>query len=95
MNELEQGIWEANYGGDVYKKRVARQGEGKSGGYRSIIIFRSERITYYNYGFPKSEKSDITERFYKKRAEDFLKLTDEQIQARLNEGSLIEIDMEA
>ena len=98
VNELEQGIWEANYGGDVYKKRVARQGEGKSGGYRSIIIFRSERITYYNYGFPKSEKSDITdkeERFYKKRAEDFLKLTDEQIQARLNEGSLIEIDMEA
>jgi hypothetical protein len=92
--ELEKGNWDASYGGDVYKKRVARPGEGKRGGYRAIIIFRSGKTTYYIYGFPKSAKDDITEKeeqYYKKRAYDILSLTDAQIRARLEEGSLIEI----
>jgi hypothetical protein len=97
-DELECGVWDADYGGDVYKKRIARPGKGKSGGYRAIIIFRSGKRTYYTYGFPKSAKDDITDKeahFYKKRAIDFFNLTDGQIQARLDEGSLIEIDTEA
>jgi hypothetical protein len=47
VSELESGQWEACYGGDVYKKRIARLGHGKSGGYRAIIIFRSGKVTYY------------------------------------------------
>jgi hypothetical protein len=92
--DLENGMWDANYGGDVYKKRVARKGQGKSGGYRAIIIFRSEKITYYTYGFPKSKKDDISdeeERLFKATAKDVLGWTDVQIQARLDNHSLIEI----
>ncbi|GHU05792.1 hypothetical protein FACS1894147_12310 [Spirochaetia bacterium] len=33
-NTLETGQAEANLGGDVYKVRIGRPGEGKSGGYR-------------------------------------------------------------
>jgi hypothetical protein len=39
--DLEQGRWGADLGGNVYKIRLARPGEGKSGGYRTIVIFRS------------------------------------------------------
>jgi hypothetical protein len=92
--DLENGIWDASYGGDVYKKRAARAGEGKSGGYRAIIIFRTDKITYYTYGFPKSKKDDITDKEEAKlkvRAKNFFNLTDDQIKTRVDNGSLIEI----
>ena len=41
VNQLEAGQADANLGGNVYKVRVARSGEGKSGGYRVIVLFRS------------------------------------------------------
>ena len=92
--DLENGIWDANYGGDVYKKRVARAGAGKSGGYRAIIIFRTENRTYFSYAFPKSKKNDISDKEkqeLKNRAGQIFALTDSQIQGRIDEGSLIEV----
>jgi hypothetical protein len=41
VNSLEVGQVDANLGGGVYKVRIARPGEGKSGGYRVIVFFRS------------------------------------------------------
>lgn len=37
----EKGLIAADLGGGVIKQRIARPKEGKSGGYRSIILFRS------------------------------------------------------
>lgn len=43
--EMEAGTVHASLGGDVYKQRIARKGEGKSGGYRTLLFFRSgERV---------------------------------------------------
>jgi len=47
VNQLEAGQADANLGGNVYKLRVARSGEGKSGGYRVIVLFRSGDKTFY------------------------------------------------
>jgi hypothetical protein len=47
-------------GGEVYKARAARRpGEGKSGGYRVVVFFRSEERTFFVYGFAKSGKANI------------------------------------
>jgi hypothetical protein len=92
--DLENGIWDANYGGDIYKKRIARKGQGKSNGYRAIIIFKKENRTYFSYAFPKTEKSDISdneEDAIKVRAKNFFNLTDELIKTRIDNGSLLEI----
>ncbi|GMO44522.1 MAG: type II toxin-antitoxin system RelE/ParE family toxin [Termitinemataceae bacterium] len=92
--DLENGVWDANYGGDVYKKRIARTGQGKSRGYRAIIFFKQENMIYFSYAFPKSEKSDINDKEeakLKARAKTTLSLTDAEIQARLDEGVMIEI----
>jgi hypothetical protein len=56
---LEVGGAEADLGGDVYKQRLARPGEGKSGGYRVIVFFRSGDKTFYHYGFAKSARGNI------------------------------------
>ena len=50
-NVLETGKAEADLGGGVYKVRMARSGEGKSGGYRVIVFFRSGERTFFQYIF--------------------------------------------
>jgi len=46
VNQLETGQAAANLGGDVYKARIARHGEGKSGGYRVIILFKKNERAF-------------------------------------------------
>jgi hypothetical protein len=58
-NALEAGQAEADLGGGVYKVRVARPGEGKSGGFRVIVYFRSGERTFYVYGFAKAAMGNI------------------------------------
>ena len=59
VNGLEAGQADADLGGGVYKARVARPGEGKSGGYRVIVFFRSKERTFFVYGFAKSDRANI------------------------------------
>ncbi|GHV32666.1 hypothetical protein AGMMS4952_23450 [Spirochaetia bacterium] len=45
-DEVNRGIYEADLGGGVFKKRIPRPGAGKSGGYRAILLFRkNERLS--------------------------------------------------
>ena len=94
VNQLEEGQFDADLGGGVYKMRVARSGEGKSGGYRVIVIFKSEFRTFFVYGFPKSRMDNIGQdesKAFKIQAKERFSLTDEQIDAWLKNRSLIEI----
>lgn len=54
-----RGLIDADLGGGVIKQRIARSGEGKSGGSRSIIAFRKEDRAIYVYGFEKKDQANI------------------------------------
>ena len=75
----ENGQIDADLGGGVIKQRIARPGEGKSKGYRSIVLFRKGQRCFFVFGFAKSEidniRSDEEEQF-KKMAKWVLTLTD-------------------
>ncbi|GAA0518382.1 hypothetical protein CDO46_20240 [Pigmentiphaga sp. NML030171] len=58
---MESGLIDADLGGFLYKKRVARLGSGKSGGYRTLLSARLGRRYVFLHGFPKSDKADITQ----------------------------------
>ena len=97
VKQLEDDQADANLGGDVYKVRLARPGEGKSGGHRVIVFFRSEFRTFFSYGFSKNDRDNISEKELKRfkiDAKDQFLLTDEQIEVRLRNGTLIEITKE-
>ena len=51
---------DADLGGGVIKQRIARAGEGKSGGSRSIILFRRNDRAVYVYGFEKKDLANIS-----------------------------------
>jgi hypothetical protein len=94
VSDLEKGIACANLGGNVYKKRIARSGEGKAGGYRTIVYYKSGFRSFFVYGYAKSNRDNIADdelvRFNKDAATS-LGLTEEQLKARLKNGTLIEI----
>ncbi|WP_438271858.1 type II toxin-antitoxin system RelE/ParE family toxin [Serratia quinivorans] len=46
-------------GSCVYKKRIARAGSGKRGGYRVLIAFRDEDRFFFMRGFAKNEMDNI------------------------------------
>ena len=59
VRDAETGGIAADYGGGVSKQRIARSNEGKSGGYRSVILYRRGDKALFVYGFPKSERETI------------------------------------
>ena len=94
VNLLEADLADADLGGDVYKVRIARPGEGKRGGYRVIVFFRNEERTFFVYAFVKAKRKNINKkelRVYKKRAKIALSLTNEELRERLREKTWIEV----
>jgi hypothetical protein len=49
----------ADLGGGVIKQRIARPGQGKSGGFRTLIVFREGTRAIFLHGFAKNEKDNI------------------------------------
>ena len=47
MTEVEKGQVEASLGNYLYKKRVAREGQGKSGSYRTLLAFKKEKRLFF------------------------------------------------
>ena len=95
VDQLEVGQVDADLGGGVYKMRIARPGEGKSGGYRVIVFFRSEERTFYTYGYSKSVRSNISQKELKrlkKQAGSLFSMSEDQIKSALEEGVIIEIE---
>ena len=60
VNAAEGGKIDADYGGGVIKQRIARPNEGKSSGYRTIILYRKEDKAFFVYGFAKKDQDNIT-----------------------------------
>jgi hypothetical protein len=61
VEEMESGLIDADLGGHLYKKRVARAGGGKSGGYRTLLSARIGDRYVFLHGFPKSTTGNITQ----------------------------------
>lgn len=61
--EALAGRVEADLGGFLFKKRIARAGGGKSGGYRTILRFRkgADRVFFLS-GFSKNDRATISPR---------------------------------
>lgn len=61
-DEILDGKVEADLGGGLFKKRLARAGEGKRGGYRTIVGYKrpkSDRIVFL-YAFAKNSRGNIS-----------------------------------
>jgi hypothetical protein len=80
--------------GGVYKQRIARSGEGKSGAYRIILFFKCEYRTFFISGFAKSDMANISKKALaqaRKQAKTLFSMTEEQMKTALDVGIFEEI----
>ena len=97
VKEMEDGLIDADLGGFLYKKRVARPGGGKSGGYRTLLSARIGDRYVFLHGFPKSDKANITQGEKKAlqfAGKVFLELSGEALSQALKSGVLVEVHCE-
>jgi hypothetical protein len=59
VREMAAGLYEADLGGGLFKKRIARQGHGKRGGFRTLVATNKANRWFFVFGFPKNERSNI------------------------------------
>jgi hypothetical protein len=88
------GQADADLGSGVFKQRVARAGGGKSGGYRTIILFKVGGHSFYAHGFAKNEKANISAKelkALKQLAVLYRGYSADEISAAVNGGALIEV----
>lgn len=90
-----QGLIDADLGGGVIKQRIARTGEGKSGGSRSIILFKKDDRAVYVHGFEKKDVSNIGSKdldAFRKLAEAYLGYTRDELAKRVEDGALLKVE---
>jgi hypothetical protein len=92
--QVRRGRWDADLGAGIFKQRIARKGEGKSGGYRTILCFKRGSHMFFIHGFAKSEKENVAQselHALKRLSKVLLNLSDEQINASLRSRELVKV----
>jgi hypothetical protein len=93
----EQGLVDADLGGGLIKQRVARKGQGRSGGYRMIVAYRVMNRAVFLYAFAKNERENIgqdelTE--LRKLGQNWLNAPEQTIEEAIDDGDLKEVDLD-
>jgi len=79
----------------VIKQRLAREGQGKSGGFRSIVLFRRGERAFFVYGFAKSDRDNIRRdelKAFRNLASEMLVLDDKAPAAAMRNATITEIE---
>jgi hypothetical protein len=90
----EQGLIDADLGGGVIKQRVAREGAGKSSGFRTMILFKIKTRAFFVYGFAKNEQDNISDDdliSLKKLAKKILNYNDAELNTAIQKKLFIEV----
>ena len=95
----DKGQIDADLGGEVIKQRIARPGQGRSKGFRTIILFRRAALSengraFFVYGFSKSQRANIDhdeEQKFKEAAKYVLALTEKQLGELVKKGDFEEV----
>ncbi len=61
VDRAQRGLIDDDLGGGIIKQRIARLGAGKSGGYRTVIAYRTSERAIFAYGFAKNDKANLSD----------------------------------
>ncbi len=89
-----RGLVDADLGGGLIKQRVARKGQGRRGGYRVLIAFRSGDFAVLLFGFAKSAEDNLDDRqlaVLRRVAAAWLAADASVVQEAVEDGELLEV----
>lgn len=94
VRSAEDGLVDADLGGGLIKQRVARLGQGKSGGFRTIIAYRRGSRAVFLFGFAKSERENLDDdelTHWRRVGRIYLGLDDDGLEAAIAADELMEV----
>jgi hypothetical protein len=95
VQDANRGLIDADLGAGVIMQRVARRGGGKSGGFRTMIVFRVRALAIFVHGFAKSEIENIGAvelTALKKLASELLAYSADALAKAVASGTLMEVN---
>ena len=95
VEEIGQGLIDADLGGHVVKKRIGTRGRGKSGSIRTLLAFQLDDKAFFIYGFSKNERSNVSQKELKALkllASELLAYTSVALVKAMKAGELIEVN---
>lgn len=98
VREMAAGLYDADLGGGLLKKRIARLGQGKRGGFRTLVATNKSGRWIFVFGFPKNERSNIDQdedAALKKLAAHLLALTPQALGKAQRADELMEVQCDA
>ena len=94
IDGAERGIVDAEIGDGLIKQRVRRPGQGRRGGFRTVVVWRERELSIFVFGFAKKDKTDLTPReyeAYRKLAVLLLRHTDDTLKRAIEAKELVEL----
>lgn len=94
VQQAEQGLIDADLGGGLIKQRLARPHQGKSGGFRTLLVFRAADRAVFIYGFAKHDRANIRPdelKALKVLAAELLAYNEAQLAQAIRKGALWEV----
>ena len=94
IDEMEQGLVDADLGGNIYKKRGALPGRGKSGSTRTLIATNRQNRWFFMFGFEKNDKENITQAelaYLQEVAQIFLGYSNDELKLAIDKGEFLEV----
>lgn len=94
VKNAEKGLIDADLGSGVIKQRIAREGEGKSGGFRTLVLYKKGEKAFFVHGFAKNDQGNINTKelkAYRKLAKIVLAYDKSQIVVALKNKTFIEV----
>jgi hypothetical protein len=94
VQRAENGMIDADLGHGLIKQRIPRENQGRSSGFRSILVYRRGRLAIFIHLFAKSSRANVSdaERLsLEKLAKELNRLTALQISDLIQTGRWEEI----
>ena len=94
VRRARSGLIDADLGGGVIKQRIARKGGGRSGGFRTIVLFRRGELAFFVYGFAKSDRENLRRNeleTYRLLADEYLALDETGLAVAQAAGAIVEV----
>ena len=94
VRRARKGLIDADLGGGVIKQCIARKGGGRSGGLRTIMLFRRGELAFFVYGFAKSDRDNVRRdelATFRLLADEYLSLDQAGLAAAQRVGAIIEV----
>lgn len=94
IREFEKGLYEANLGNHLFKKRIALAGKGKSGGARTILFYQKGKKLILCLGFNKNQQDNLSvqeNKLLSKMSDIYQDLTDDAVIKNIKYNEFIAI----